>query len=171
MKIVKLLVAKDNLNRKAIEIKLPNFKKFLTERGAEVLVTTNEWEVIRFVTDKGTGIIYSNKRGDITFYGVALVAWDAFVNAKSWRAFPAIKRSGSNIINTIRARDGDKCFYCLQDVRIQDESEEHLLSLTHGGPNNLHNKVLAHRQCNNDAGSLPLSVKIKLHIAAQLRKK
>ena len=158
------------LTRKVIELKVETFKKFLAERGAEVLTTTNEWEVIRFRCSKGVSIIYANKRSELTFYGRSGDAWDAFTGSKTWRAFPATRRSTNNVVNTIRQRDGDNCFYCLKSVSIEDESEEHLLSLTHQGPDTLHNKVLAHKACNQKAGSLPLAGKIALHVLAHKAK-
>lgn len=150
--------------------RLEKLKVWLSERGAEVLVPTNEFEVLRFRTQKGVSVIYTKKNGAITFVGEAEVAWNAFMTAASWRANPATKRKpNSTELSAIRARDGDLCFYCQEHVDDSDASEEHLVSLTHGGPNHITNKFLAHRICNQRVGNLSAPEKIKVHVTAVIR--
>lgn len=159
-------------NAKVVRKNEAAFKIFLTARGAEVLLTTNEWELIRFQSGNITSVIYTKKNGSITFYGDAQQAWTAFKNNSSWRAVPPTKRvsTGGRSIATLRARDGNNCFFCLAHVSINDESEEHLVSLTFGGPDHISNKVLAHRDCNTLAGHLSLAEKIRIHVASHLKK-
>lgn len=159
-------------NRKKISEKLDNFKKFLSTRGAEVLEPKSEWELIRFLTDKGISVIYTKKNGALTFYGSAEDAWIAFLNPSiSWRARPATKRTKENgTITTLRKRDGDGCFYCLLPVSQEEASVEHLLSLTHGGSNHITNKVLTHTVCNSKADCLCLMDKIKIHVRAHMQR-
>jgi 5-methylcytosine-specific restriction endonuclease McrA len=149
--------------------KLAAFKIFLKARGADVLVATNEWELIRFRANNETSVIYSRKNGHVTFHNGSKAAWDAFVGNTSWRGTVATRRT-STALKTLMIRDNGVCFYCINDVHINDASEEHLLSATHGGPDNLANKVLAHKLCNSRAGHLDLFEKIKLHVNAVLEK-
>lgn len=140
------------------------FEKWLVERGAELLTPTNEWELLRFRTEKGTGIIYTNKHGQLTWMGPAAEAYLAHVsNKSSWRAVPKEKRraKSSPTCQALRERDGDACFYCHLPVAVEDESVEHLVNLTHGGADHIANMALAHRVCNSEAGHLSLMEKIR----------
>ena len=65
-------------------------------------------------------------------------------------------------------RDGSDCFYCAKPLG-EDITVEHLINLTSGGKNNLANMVLAHDQCNYDAGAKPLNEKVKIAIDARLQ--
>lgn len=152
-----------------VQPKLEVFKKWLVDRGAQIHGTTNEYELIRFKTDKGMSVVYTKKSGVITFFGESEKAWNAFRTAGSWRAMPATKRKQNNQIATIRKRDGDLCFYCQEHVSDKEASEEHLVSLTHGGPDHISNKFLAHGVCNNNVGNLSAVEKIKIHTAAVIR--
>jgi hypothetical protein len=144
------------------------FEAFLTARGAEVLQPTNEYELVRFKSGSNTSIIYSKKDGRLTFYGAAEEAWFAFVSNSAWRASIPIPKRNAPSLATLQVRDNNTCFYCLQLVSNEDASEEHLLSRTHGGPDTLQNKVLAHKVCNSHAGHSDLFAKIQLHTQAVL---
>jgi 5-methylcytosine-specific restriction endonuclease McrA len=160
-----------NWTKDQIKKQLPQFRNWLAANGAELLEPTNAWEVARFKASGETGVIYTNKSGKATFTGPAKDAWDAFKGAQSWRAAPATKRKpkSSVTLQAIRARDGGHCFYCLKPVDVEDESEEHLVSITHGGPQHISNKFLAHRVCNAKAGHMSAPEKIQLHVEAHLR--
>ncbi len=149
------------MNKKKIE----RFKDFLVARGAEVLIPTNEYELVRFrVNGSGASIIYTGKRGE-SFTGEALPAWEAFENNKPWTGGNRVVQRIQNRSvksRTIRSRDGDNCFYCNIPVPFEDESLEHLLSQVHGGTNHVSNLVLAHKKCNADVGHLPIIEKIKI---------
>ena len=146
---------------------IDKFKRFLTERGAEVLSPTNGYEVIRFRSGDTTSIIYRRSTGRLTMTGEANTAYSACRSGTSWRAIPATKRSNYKKVNTrlkaIRKRDGDLCFYCMKPVSTEDGSEEHLVNATFGGPNHISNLFLAHKTCNHDAGTLSAPEKIKIH--------
>jgi hypothetical protein len=162
---------KQNWNAKQILASKIQFEGFLTARGAEVFAPTNEYELIRFRSGNVTSIVYTTKHGNITFFGESKTAWLAFKNSTPWRAETPLKKRGSTpAIATLRKRDGDLCFYCLQVVEQKDESEEHLLSITHGGNNHIANKVLTHRLCNTMAGHLSLAEKIRIHVKSHLKK-
>lgn len=143
---------------------LRGFTKWLDAKGAQILVPTNEWELCRFKTNAGTGIIYTNKTGRLRFTGDSLAAWTAYVTGGGWRAAPATKRrlKSSPTCAALRKRDGDDCFFCQTSVEVEDESVEHLVSITHGGPDHLANMALAHRTCNAEAGHMSVMDKILL---------
>jgi hypothetical protein len=143
--------------------RLELFTAWLTARGAEVLTPTNEWEMLRFRTEKGTSIVYSNKRGQLTWMNQAGEAYLAHVsNKSSWRGVPKTERQlrSSVVCQALRDRDGDACFYCHLPVAIEEESPEHLVAVTHGGPDHIANMALAHRVCNQQAGHASLMEKI-----------
>ena len=147
------------------------FIAFLQANGAQVLEPTNEWEVVRFVAGDETSIVYKNKRGEHAFTGVAAAALEAFKTNAPWRAMPKTgkKKKSPARLQAIRARDGGYCFFCQKLVSVEDESEEHLVAVTHGGPNHISNLFLAHRTCNANAGHLSAAEKIKMHVAAILK--
>lgn len=143
------------------------FRAFLTAHGAQVLNVTSEWEVVRFKAGEITSIIYRNKVNKLTFTGDALKAWDAFRGNHSWRAVsPTRRRPNNPVISTLLARDGDECFFCIGKMPEGFESVEHLVAVTHGGPNHISNFVLAHRDCNARAGHLSASEKIAIRVKA-----
>lgn len=157
-----------------VERRIKKFKKWLKDRGAEVLSTTNQWELVRFKSGSETSIIYTSKTGKLTFTGEAKTAFDNYKYCGPWRAMKATKRKPTNKspeLRTLLDRDGDLCFYCQEKMPDDDMSREHLLSLVHGGSYHMSNIVLAHRKCNNDAGSLSVMEKINIHIQAKLRNK
>lgn len=150
------------LIKKAVE-----FRDWLAGCGAQVLEPTNEWELVRFKAGAQTSIIYRNKIGGIRFCGVAEEAWRAFQSGSAWRAAPPTRRRRmSPMIRALRTRDGNLCFYCQRTVSADNESVEHLVSVTHGGPNHISNLFLTHKGCNSSAGHLSAPEKIKIHVRA-----
>ncbi len=142
------------------------FKDWLQAAGAELLEPTSEWEIVRFKSGADLGIVYRNKHETITPVGAAVRAYNAFIRGRRWRAMKATKRkSMGGIIPSIRKRDGDLCFYCNKFVDEYSASAEHLVAVTHGGPNHIANLVLAHKSCNEKAGHLSVAEKIKLRLA------
>lgn len=143
------------------------FEAFLTERGAQILQPTNEWEVLRFKTSRGTSIVYCNARGGVTPTGEAMKAWEAFEKNGPWRGAPATKRKLSTkerrapYFAALLRRDGVGCFFCHAETTDEDRTIEHLVPAAHGGPNHISNFVLAHRQCNAKAGHLSAMEKIR----------
>jgi hypothetical protein len=143
------------------------FEAFLTERGAQVLQPTNEWELLRFKTSRGTSVVYCNSKGGITPTGESITAWTAFEKSASWRGSPAPKKRPTGrektapMFNALINRDGPSCFYCGEDTSEDDRSLEHLVPIAHGGPNHLSNLVLAHRKCNSKAGHMSAMEKIR----------
>lgn len=158
-----------------IEKRLPSLRDWLAARGASLIDTTNEWEVIRFKTSKSTAVIYRKATGGLTYTGGAKAAVDSFCKNAEWRAWSATKRAKSKpgrnpVFNTLRRRDGDLCFFCQQHVGEEVESIEHLVAVTHQGPNHISNYVLAHRRCNAQAGHMSAMEKIAIHTKAVISK-
>lgn len=148
--------------------KMTAFRDWLSGCGAQVLEPTNDWELVRFKAGDETSIIYRNKVGGVRYTGLAEPAWRAFSRGLAWRAKPPTirKKRMSPMVRTIRARDGDLCFYCQRQVGADSESVEHLVAVTHGGPNHISNLFLAHKDCNAQAGHLSAPEKIRLHVQA-----
>lgn len=148
------------------------FNDFLVSHGAEVLKPTNEYELMRFMANGWVHVIYRKANGLVTFASDSREAFDAFLSSKPWRGNvrPPKKKKSRPRLAAIRERDGGNCFFCLEPVAIADESEEHLVAATHGGPNHISNLFLAHRKCNEEVGHLSAPEKIALHVVAILRK-
>jgi hypothetical protein len=135
------------------------FKSWLAANGAEVLVPTNEYEVVRFRTAMGVSIIYRKGSGVQTFTGEAGAALDAFRKGKPYRLNPPTERKvkASVVRRTLLDRDGPSCFYCGAEFY-----DARLATVAHGGPDHIANKALACADCNRQAGHLSLVEKIKL---------
>ena len=91
----------------------------------------------------------------------AQTACEAFLDARAGEALPADLSDTKAIVQALRARDGEGCFFCGEAVGMCP-SIEHLVPRTEGGTSVLHNLVLSHRDCNHAAGNLPISKKVAL---------
>lgn len=142
------------------------FKKWLVERGAELLIPTNPYEIVRFCAAGRTGIIYEKQNGGRTITGEAIGAWADFKSSDgSWKPKRRVKRKGKTaiVVQTLIARDGNVCFYC-GDPFTEDRppTREHLVSVIHDGPNHISNSFLSCQKCNLEAGHLSAPEKIRL---------
>jgi len=140
------------------------FKQWLSRMGAEVLMPTNPYELARFIAHGGTHVVYVNGKGKISAAGFALEALAAFDGGKvlSMGFAKAARTANSKRKAVLMQRDGRGCFYCGIDIADEDMTVEHLIALDKGGQNRLENMALAHAKCNNKAGNLSLTMKIKL---------
>lgn len=143
----------------------PALEEFLEHGGAEMLPITNPWELVRFKTPRGTHIIYNNSKGNKSYSDeYANEAYQAYIDRKPWIAKEKVnRRSQSYLIEAIKKRDGNECFFCR--VPFDEETGptiEHLLAITSGGSNGIANLTLAHKECNMKAGSLSVMEKIKI---------
>lgn len=141
------------------------FEKFIYDRGGEVLAPTSEWELVRFKTASATGIIYRKANGNVTFSGGSKLAWECYLNDRSWTAGNKRKRSRGRqaiVIDALVKRDGKACFYCGCECNEEIASVEHVVPLNAGGTDHMANKVLACKTCNSEAGHFPVIEKVKL---------
>lgn len=144
---------------------LAKFKNWLENQGAEIHPPTNEWEALRFKGSNGVGLIHVNKKGRLNITTVAAKqAFFAFSEGVAWDGKPRKLRGRTkqekSIVNRLLKRDGDKCFYCLYPLG-NNVTKEHLVPISHNGPDRIDNMVLAHSQCNNSMGSKSIIEKLK----------
>jgi len=138
------------------------FKDWLAETGVEVQ-EPKIWEVIRFKVGKDVGIIYHNKSNVVTTATpMAEQAYSHWKMGKLWLPMTTERRQSTERRNKLYNKVGGECFFCGEHFDRPETTLEHLLPLSHGGPNNHHNYALACGPCNKEAGSLPLIDKIKL---------
>jgi hypothetical protein len=144
--------------------KIPKFRKWLESRGCEMLPATNEYELIRFKSILGTGVIYKAKRGFSVNSPFVDEAVDCFLGNKKWKGQgkPKNRVMLSKRQQQLLDRDGNQCFYCGKEMADNDMTLEHLLSINHGGGNRMENLVLAHKECNKEAGHKSIIEKVKL---------
>lgn len=145
------------------DVALKSLEIFLVNQGARILEPTNEWEVLRFRSIDGVGVLYTDKRGNISWVGAAKEAMNAYHNEDTtWNIEKKGRRKMTNNSKLLVSRDGIKCFYCGKPTHETDRTVEHLLSIADGGGNNMKNLVLAHRDCNLEAANLGVFEKVKL---------
>lgn len=142
-------------------------KKFLArvaEAGGEILAPTNAYEVMRFKTRLGVGVVYTNARGNRTWNREARMVREHFDRRQTGSLAPVTvrgRRKGAGTVNALLARDGEGCFFCRLPLN-GDITVEHLVSVAHGGPNHISNLFLAHAECNQKAGHLSAPEKIAI---------
>jgi 5-methylcytosine-specific restriction endonuclease McrA len=146
---------------------LAGFAVRLKAAGGEILGATNPYEVLRFRTSLGVGVIYAGKRGE-TWNAEAIAARKHLDANKGSLAPVDVKgrRRDKSTVNALLKRDGDTCFFCGDDL-AGDITVEHLVPIAHGGPNHVSNLVLAHALCNQKAGHLSVAEKVRLAIEAR----
>ena len=131
------------------------------------MVPTNSYEIARFLTDSGIGIVYVNGSERITSWiNGADTAWLAYKHNREWRAVEKVNRGKKTLqdYRAIVARDGNTCVYCGVALAADVATIEHIVPVSAGGPNHLSNKTLACRECNAEAGHMSVREKIELAI-------
>lgn len=145
------------------------FLASVTEAGGEVLAPTNPYEVMRFRTRFGVGVVYENSRGVRNWNSEAKAARQHLSSKANGSLAPVVvhgRRKGAGTVDRLLARDGTSCFFCRQPL-LDDITVEHLVAVAHGGPNHISNLFLAHLACNNRAGHLSAPEKIAMRDAWQ----
>lgn len=145
---------------------ISSFKKWLQDRGCEILPSTNEYEVLRF-RGKEVAVFYNTGK---TSNQYANKAYIAFKSNKKWDGQPikeARNQSYRKEKQHLIERDGKNCFLCGRPL-LNDTTIEHLIALSCGRKNVLANMVLMHQKCNNIASNKPISEKVKMAIDSQL---
>lgn len=160
-----LLVNLNMNNFNFTDKRLNAFRKWLEAAGAQLLIATNPYEVIRFRSSNGVSILHKRNDDMYTLTGEMPTAWNAFCTGKGWDSGVVVVKSRPKktdvLIETLLARDGNRCFYCHQGFEEDNYTIEHLLSRAHGGSNHISNLVLAHEECNKRVGHMSISEKVK----------
>jgi hypothetical protein len=146
---------------------LDGFRDRMVAAGGELLAKTNPYEVMRFRTRYGVGVIYQGRRGR-TWNQQATDALNHLEGGLGSLAPVKVsgRRKDSATVNALLARDGDRCFLCGEPLGA-DITVEHLVAIAHGGPNHVSNLFLAHGECNRSLGHLSAPEKVALAIAAR----
>ncbi len=153
-------MAKNKYNLKKLNV--VKFKNWLTDRGAEILPNSSEYETLRF-KGRETGILYNTGACGNSYTAHSI---ECFLNNKSWWGKPinvgrnpSYKKEKRQLIE----RDGTDCFYC--SLPLEDDiTLEHLIPLSSGGKNTLANMVLCHEACNHAVGNKTIVEKVKYAI-------
>lgn len=144
------------------------FEEFLQAGGAEILKTTNPWELARFKTANGICVVYQKANGKASYSNEhAHTAYTAFLERRKWTAGEISQRIKRKTVEELLfERDGHQCFFCGLIFLTTDPADrptlEHLLSISDGGNNHLSNLCLAHERCNKEAANLSIVEKVKL---------
>lgn len=147
---------------------ISKFREALKAHGAEILAPTNPYELLRFRSSLGVGVIYTGKRGER--WNAEALATREHMNARKGSLAPVKvvgRRRDKATVAAVLERDGDGCFFCRKPLG-DDITVEHLVPVSHGGPNHISNLFLAHGQCNNDAGHLSAPEKVARAISSSL---
>ena len=143
------------------------FLAWVTRNGGEAMEATNRYEQARFKAFGLTHVVYSAKKGRGRSYSddkaeqyfiAYMTGEDVRLNARTDSYL-----NGEPVVRALVARDGPRCFYC--NVEFSDTIRptiEHLVSRVHGGPDHMANKLLACKDCNEQAGHLSGVEKIRL---------
>jgi hypothetical protein len=144
------------------------FEAWLVANGSALLQPTNPYEVARFLTDEGTGVVYRNETNRLTSWqGGSGRAFQCFLLKAAWRARERTVRIDAkrrNLFTSLADRDGCGCMYCSIPLTLETATIEHVVAVTHGGPNHPANLALACGPCNMDAGHLSAREKLELAI-------
>lgn len=151
------------------QLSISKFSLFLSTHGAELLTTTNEWEVMRVRIRGQTSVLYKNKTGGLTWDSKLEEAYRAWKGGKKWSGLNGTKVKNrpqgakrSVLSRSIAERDGDECWFC--GKVWDDESEatlEHLLEVGKGGSNHIYNLVLACFPCNESVQDMSVAEKVQ----------
>src|SRR4051812_32915963 len=132
------------------------FIAWLRTNGAEILPTTNSYEVVRFMAHGRVNIIYEGRRG-IRAIGFAEECLQAFEAGSTlnmgFTQNPRHALTKRKVM--LRQRDGDKCFFCGKGMfgiegepghesSVEDCTIEHLVGRGKGGPDHDDNLALSH---------------------------
>ncbi len=142
--------------------------KYVTDCGGEVLPGTNEYELLRFRTAIGTGIVYTNARKSrITLTGEAERCYDAMKSGKPARlgGKRKVRHVSDQRLESAGQAQGWRCIYCDLIVKAEDCTAEHFLSMQHGGTNHVANIVMACGHCNAIANNKSVFDKLRMRDA------
>ena len=143
-----------------------NFIDYLEVQGCEVLPVTNSYESVRFKAGSETCVIYEKKDGRISFGSkYATDIFNAFINNRGFIKKNPSRNNTKRLKRSIIQRDGNRCFYTGVEMTEEEMTLEHLVPISKGGVNNLHNLVLCTKESNAKMGDKLLVDKIKFREA------
>ena len=157
---------------------LQKFISWLRQNGCKIKATLKENEYIRF-EGKQVGVLNADHKDNNSYTQNAI---QCFYSGKDWNQLESIKGSRKIFYGVKRktkvnkkqvrfdllARDGDKCFYCGESLGV-DVTIEHLDPLSRKGKDTLSHMVLSHSKCNQEAGNLSVSEKVKMALSKRLK--
>lgn len=159
--------------------RIKTIKARLTAAGAEVLQPSNPYEVLRFRSCVGVGVVYRNKAGRFTASQPALDAFGMLENpgkaGKALLCCAPIQRVAKTSkgrhhqLQSVMERDGCSCFYCTTPLTLgapvgdpRHPTREHLVPTNQGGPDNIANIFASCEPCNREAGHMSAPEKISM---------
>jgi len=150
-------------------LKVGDFSEWLTRQGYGVRGTTNPWEVIRYKADGRVHVVYKNKRDGVTWTGQSNAHYKASMRGVDVKVSSPVKtktkamrpRTRKVIKARLLKRDGGRCWFC-DETMGDDVTIEHLVPISDGGSHSMANLVLAHKECNRDAGDAPIVDKLAI---------
>lgn len=151
------------------------FRDFLVNNHAILFPPLNLNEIYRVSTRIGSIVGQKDKKGKPFHHPRALKLIDIYEKKLSPPSLsPIVTRrapynSSALTIATLITRDGPNCFYCGREVRhpaiqapdLPPATCDHFIPRAKGGPNNIHNYVLACESCNRKVGSVSIVEKVK----------
>lgn len=156
--------------------RIKSLKARLTASGAEVLQPSNEWEVLRFRSKVGVGVVYQNRAGRMRANEAALKAFSmldqpgkALLCEAPVRVVANTSKRRQHQLQAVMERDGSECFYCTTPLVFgapvgdpRHPTREHLVPTNQGGPDNIANIFAACEPCNREAGHMSAPEKIAM---------
>jgi hypothetical protein len=145
-----------------------DYKAWLRSHGAELLSTTNPWELVRFRTGRKSHILYQNVTGLCHHSSPeAERIFLSFATGENPNIHFKVRRKNStltkDLLKEVLSRDGAKCIYCHIPFSTKNPPTlEHFLPLVHGGNNKLANLGAACHSCNTKVGNLSIAEKFNL---------
>lgn len=153
---------------------IEQFAGWLKSCGAEVLATTNEWELLRVNAKSQTLVAYKNKKGDQSWPAPLVTYWNKRKSGDYLKLGTPTQQIRGNRLARVRElakRDGWRCWYCDTELSPPDlpadngetsVTIEEICPRQIGGPTHIGNQALACRKCNQMAGSMSVVEKVAL---------
>ena len=145
----------------------PAFRAWLQQHGCQILEPTNPYEVARFSTPDGVGIVYRKEGGRISkMIGGSEALYWAWKEGKEFKFASRTPRQRRNdkkrnqLVVKISNRDGWDCVYCGATLNKETATIEHVVALATKGAEHIANMALACEPCNKEVGHMSVREKI-----------
>ena len=98
-------------------------------------------------------MLFTKKDGQINFNSkYTTEIFNAFINNRKFIKKNPNRNNVKRLKESVLKRDGNKCFYTGAKMSEKQMTLEHLVPLSKGGTNNLHNLVLCTEESNKKMG-------------------